>query len=93
MHIDPRRAQPAPSVAPAPRVRRATPQPAAPADSSDSVSISSEARSLAANRRAVEDAPDVRADRVADLKRRIASGEYSVPADALARDLLKRDFS
>jgi negative regulator of flagellin synthesis FlgM len=93
VHIDPRRPQPAPSVAPARRVRRATPQPAAPAVSPDSVSISAEARSLAASRRAVETAPDVRADRVAELKRRIASGDYDVPADVLARDLLKRDFS
>jgi flagellar biosynthesis anti-sigma factor FlgM len=93
VHIDPRRAQPTPSVAPAPRVRRATPQPAASAPAADSVSLSSEARSLAASRRAVESAPEVREDRVAELKQRIASGEYDVPADALARKMLKRDFS
>jgi flagellar biosynthesis anti-sigma factor FlgM len=54
----------------------------------DSVSISPEARARAANRQAVEVAPEVRAERIAELKQRIASGEYSVPADVLARDLL-----
>jgi negative regulator of flagellin synthesis FlgM len=66
------------------------PQPAGPAASPDTVSLSSEARSLAANRRAVEAAPDVREDRVADLKQRIARGEYEVPADVLARKLLEK---
>jgi negative regulator of flagellin synthesis FlgM len=66
------------------------PQPAGPAASPDTVSLSSEARSLAANRRAVEAAPDVREDRVADLKQRIARGEYDVPADVLARKMLEK---
>ena len=48
---------------------------------------------MAASRRAVETAPDVREDRVAELKQRIARGEYDVPADVLARKMLKRDFS
>ena len=91
MHIDPRGAQATPPVAPASRVRGATPQTPAPAASPDSVSVSSEARSLAASRRAVESAPDVREDRVAELKQRVARGEYDVPADVLARDLLKGD--
>jgi negative regulator of flagellin synthesis FlgM len=90
VHIDRRHAQPAPSVVPASRVRRAAPQAAAPAASADSVSLSSEARSLAATRQAVEAAPDVREDRVAELKQRIARGEYDVPANALARKLLKK---
>ena len=90
VHIDPRRAQSTPSVVPASRVRRPTPQPAAPAPPTDGVSLSSEARSLAASRRAVETAPEVREDRVAELKQRIARGEYDVPADVLARKLLKK---
>jgi negative regulator of flagellin synthesis FlgM len=90
VHIDSRRAQSTPSVVPASRVRRAAPQSAAPAGSGDSVSLSSEARSLAAARQAVEAAPDVREDRVAELKQRIARGEYDVPADTLARKLLKK---
>jgi negative regulator of flagellin synthesis FlgM len=93
VHIDSRRAQPTPSVVPAPRVGRAAPQSAAPAASPDSVSLSSEARSRAANRRAVESAPEVREDRVAEIKQRIASGEYEVPAHVLARKMLKRDVS
>jgi negative regulator of flagellin synthesis FlgM len=90
VHIDPRRAQSTPSVVPASRVRRAASQSAASAASSDSVSLSSEARSLATSRRAVEAAPDVREDRVAELKQRIARGEYNVPPDVLARKLLKK---
>ena len=90
MQIDPRLAQPTPPAAPVTRLRRAAPPPAAPAAASDSVSISSEARVLAASRRAIEAAPEVRADRVAELKQRIARGEYEVPADVLARKLLEK---
>jgi flagellar biosynthesis anti-sigma factor FlgM len=46
---------------------------------------------MAAGRRAVEQAPEVRSERVEELKRRIASGEYDVPAEVLARALLKED--
>lgn len=91
MHIDPSRAQPTPNVAPASRARRAASLSEAPAGASDSVSISSEARALAASRRAVEDTPDVREDRVAELKQRIARGEYDVPAEQLARNLLENE--
>lgn len=55
---------------------------------SDSVEISERARELARAQQAVEAAPDVRADKVAELKQRIADGTYEVPAEALADKLL-----
>jgi len=56
---------------------------------SDSVEISERARELARAQQAVEAAPDVRADKVAELKQRIANGAYEVPAEALADKLLE----
>jgi negative regulator of flagellin synthesis FlgM len=54
----------------------------------DSLSISVEARERQAALKAVQEAPDVRADRVAELRRRIAEGTYYVSAETLARDIL-----
>jgi negative regulator of flagellin synthesis FlgM len=61
------------------------PKPAAPADT---VEISAESRDLARAQEAVEAAPDVRADKVEQIKQSIADGTYSVPPEALARKLL-----
>jgi len=55
---------------------------------SDSVSLSADARSLAAAREAVQQAPDVRAEKVEAIKQSVADGTYSVPASVLARKLL-----
>jgi negative regulator of flagellin synthesis FlgM len=54
----------------------------------DSLSISVEARELQTALKAVQDAPDIRAERVAELQRRIADGTYYVSAETLARDIL-----
>jgi len=54
----------------------------------DSVEISERARELARAQQAVEAAPDVRADKVAELKQQIEAGTYDVPAEALADKLL-----
>jgi flagellar biosynthesis anti-sigma factor FlgM len=62
-------------------------QPAA----SDTVEISSESRALARARQAVDAAPDVRADRVAEIKKRIEDGTYSVSPDLLAKKMLGID--
>ncbi len=56
---------------------------------SDTVEISEKSRELARARQAVEDAPDVRADKVADIKKRIEDGTYSVSPQMLARKLLE----
>ena len=59
--------------------------------SSDSLEISDSSRELARARQAVDAAPDVRADRVAEIKKRIEDGTYSVSPDLLARKLLGND--
>lgn len=56
----------------------------------DRVAVSDEARTFARVMQAVTEAPDIRADRVAKLRERIASGDYRVEADALARLLVDR---
>ena len=89
VHVTPRRADQTPAILPqsprAPRPASPTPAPAAPVDS---VSISDEARAHAAARDAVESAPDVRQDRVEQLRQQIADGTYKIPSSALARALL-----
>jgi negative regulator of flagellin synthesis FlgM len=54
----------------------------------DSVTLSDSARSLAAARDAVTNAPDVRHEKVAEIKQKVADGTYSVSARVLARKML-----
>ena len=54
----------------------------------DGTTLSSAAQELLKARRAVQDAPDVRADLVAELRRQIQAGTYQVDARAIARKLL-----
>ena len=54
----------------------------------DTVNLSDDARSLASARKAVQDTPDVRDQKVADIKQRVQDGTYHVPARVLARNLL-----
>ena len=56
--------------------------------SSDTVEISNRSRELARARQAVDAAPDVRADKVAEIRQRIQDGTYSVSPEALASKLL-----
>jgi negative regulator of flagellin synthesis FlgM len=60
----------------------------AEAPGGDTLEVSARGRELAKAQQAVEDAPDVRADKVAEIKKRIEDGTYHVPADVLARKLL-----
>ena len=64
--------------------------PARVQSSSDSVEISDRSRELAKARQAVDAAPDVRADKVAEIKKRIEDGTYSVAPHLLAQKLLER---
>ena len=57
--------------------------------SSDRREISDRSRELARARQAVDAAPDVRADRVAEIKKRIEDGTYSVSPELLAHKLLE----
>ena len=53
-----------------------------------SVTVSDHARRLAAAREVVHQAPDLRAEKVADIKRQVHAGTYQVSAHVLARKLL-----
>ena len=69
-----------------------TPDPGAKAKKAgtrtDGTSLSSAAQELLKARRAVQDAPDVRSDLVAELRRQIQAGTYRVNDRAIARRLL-----
>ncbi len=54
----------------------------------DSVSLSDSAKSLAAARDAVQNTPDVREQKVADIKQQISDGTYTVSSRVLARKML-----
>lgn len=54
----------------------------------DSVSLSDSAKSLASARDAVQNTPDVREQKVADIKQQISDGTYSVSSRVLARKML-----
>jgi negative regulator of flagellin synthesis FlgM len=54
----------------------------------DSVTLSDSARSMAAARTAVQNAPDVREQKVAAIKQQINDGTYQVSSRMLARHML-----
>ena len=54
----------------------------------DSVTLSDSARSMATARTAVQNAPDVRQQKVADIKQQLSDGTYQVSSRALASKLL-----
>jgi negative regulator of flagellin synthesis FlgM len=58
------------------------------AKSADSVTLSDSARSLAAARDVVKSAPDVRNDKVSEIKQQVTDGTYKVSAKVLARKML-----
>jgi flagellar biosynthesis anti-sigma factor FlgM len=55
----------------------------------DNISVSGRSRMVANAARAVHDAPDVRAERVAALKASIADGTYASDSRAIAERLLR----
>lgn len=57
--------------------------------SSDTVEISNRSRELARARQAVDAAPEVRADKVAAIKKRIEDGTYTVSPHLLAQKMLE----
>ncbi len=58
--------------------------------SRDSVQISSFGRDLQVAKEAVQNAPDVREDKVKAIKEQINAGTYNVPMSALADKLLSQ---
>jgi len=55
----------------------------------DTVEISNRSRELARARQAVDATPEVRAEKVAEIKKRIEDGTYTVSPHLLARKLLE----
>jgi flagellar biosynthesis anti-sigma factor FlgM len=54
----------------------------------DSVTLSDNARSVGAARQAVKNSPDVRQQKVADIKQQLSDGTYQVASHVLARKLM-----
>lgn len=54
-----------------------------------STEISEQARLLSKARLAANEVPDVRVDRVQEVKQRIVTGNYTIPYQDLARQLLE----
>ncbi|MFG6327199.1 MAG: flagellar biosynthesis anti-sigma factor FlgM [Lachnospiraceae bacterium] len=63
---------------------------AAKTSSADKVEISDFGRELQVAKQAVAAAPDVREDRVSELKSRIQNGTYSVSGESFAEKLLAK---
>ena len=63
------------------------------ANAAAAVTVSDDARSLAAAREAVRKAPDTREEKVAAIKRQVESGTYQVAAHVLARKLMQQSCS
>ena len=55
----------------------------------DSLEVSEREQELARAQRAVEAAPDVRSDKVAQLKKQVEEGAYNVPTELVADKLLE----
>jgi flagellar biosynthesis anti-sigma factor FlgM len=60
------------------------------AGASDRADLSDRARLLGKARAAFQNTSEVNQEKVADIKQRVDSGTYTVPADQLARRLLHR---
>ncbi len=63
---------------------------AAKKSSTDKVEISDFGRELQVAKKAVAGAPDVRADRVAELKSQIQNGTYNVSGESFAEKLMAK---
>ncbi len=92
---EPTRITPAAAERPLPALgsaRKAEAQPAAPPASQPAATVqfSSRALELHAAMEAARSAPDVREDKVADARQKIANGTYKVDADQIARRMLDR---
>ena len=66
------------------------PEAARPTSGSDAVSVSSMGQDIQKALSALGNIPDVRADRVEELKARIANGEYNVSGQDIAASMLRR---
>lgn len=65
---------------------------ARPQQAGDRVSLSPRARELLAARRALEVIPEVRADKIAEIKARIEKGSYRIDGRAIADKMIRDAF-
>jgi negative regulator of flagellin synthesis FlgM len=60
---------------------------------SDKVNLSNRSKLIAKARELASSAPDVRAEKVADLTARIAANNYKVSSETVANSIIKKSFS
>lgn len=60
------------------------------ADFRDKLQISNTGKDMQVVRQAVANAPDVRADKIADIKQRLENGTYEVSGEDFAQKLMER---
>lgn len=65
----------------------------APAPSSDTVNLTSSAKLLARLDKTLESLPAVNAERVAEVRNAIESGDYEIDSDAIADAMIRLDRS
>jgi negative regulator of flagellin synthesis FlgM len=63
-----------------------------PSDSSDRVSLSPQARELLAARCALAAIPDIREEKVAEIKARIEAGRYRLDSQAIAAEMIRQSL-
>ena len=63
-----------------------------PSVKNDTVSLSKEAREVAAITQRLEEIPDIRTDKVSEIQEKIQSGTYTVDGQKAAVGLLKESF-
>lgn len=69
-------------------VQKAAPSQAVASEGTDKVDISASSRSFAIAMKAVQEAPEIRTDRVKELQESIKNGTYKVDARTLADKIL-----
>jgi negative regulator of flagellin synthesis FlgM len=60
-----------------------------PVEKADTVKISDEARELQETQKVMENIPDVRVEKVADIKNKIENGTYEIKSGKIAENMVK----
>ena len=68
-------------------------KPAEDGATGDTISVSRDALLLTEARRTAQNTPDVRADRVEELRAQVANGTYNIDAQAIAESLVREEPS
>jgi negative regulator of flagellin synthesis FlgM len=75
------------------RVAERHPEGPSPADRKDRVSLSPQAKELLNAQRALAAMPDVRAEKVDEIKARIADGSYRIDSEKIAAKMIQQVLS